>query len=95
MRQLVKIEWYDAHSKDEWHDTPAGYIPLIVTSVGHIITGSDQHQLVLSDTAGGEALVPNIVDGEDLCFGTVHIPRGCIKSITELACVPDEQTDNA
>ena len=83
--RLVKVEWWDAHSKDEWHDTPEGYIPLLITTVGYITRGTNQHGLLLEDPqSGGEAILPNVIEGGEQVFGTVHIPRGCIKSITVL-----------
>jgi hypothetical protein len=89
--KLVKIEWYDAHSKDEWHDIPEAYIPLVITSVGYISRGTNQHGLLLKDFVGeGEVLLPN-VSKDKQCFGTVHIPRGCIKSITVLDEGLDEE----
>ena len=81
--KLVKIEWWDAHSKDEWHDSPVKYEPLIVVSYGLIseeYLESLNKKVVLSE---GIVLIPNSCDREQQ-FGDVHIPRGCIKSILEL-----------
>ena len=77
---LVKVEWWDAHSTDPWHACPEAYIPMLITSVGYLHDASTPDELVLSE---GIMLIPN-KDEDNEVFGTVHIPRGCIKSIQEL-----------
>ena len=93
--KLVKIEWWDAHSKDEWHDAPVKYEPLVVVSYGLIseeYLEASHRKVALSD---GVTLLPSSCD-RGMGFGTVHIPRGCIKSILELdeSSEQDEEKDD-
>jgi hypothetical protein len=72
--KLAEVTWLDTHSTDAWSDVPNDYAPLAVTSVGYI-----------REFANGVVLVSNLVlqqpASEELCFGVVHIPQGCIKRI--------------
>jgi len=75
--KIAEVTWHDAHSADAWSDLPTEYIELSVLSVGYI-----------KEYPGGIVVIPNIAleqpSTEELCFGVVHIPQGCIKRIRYL-----------
>lgn len=71
--KLALVKWHDAHSDDSWQDIPDEYETVLVESVGYIVEQDD-----------GVVLIPNLI-ADSQCFGTVHIPRGCIVEIVCLA----------
>jgi len=70
-----KVVWYDAHGgSGEWTDLPGEYEPLEVTTYG-----------LIQQYPEGLVVIPSIApeqpSSEPQCFGQVHIPMGCVKSV--------------
>lgn len=81
--RMAKVTWLDAHSFDPWHDTPEKFIEYLVESVGFIneaVTNSDSGVVLVGSVEG---------EFESVCFGTLHIPVGCIKKIEFLESIKD------
>lgn len=75
---LVRVEWFDAHGgSGNWKDIASEYQPFRVLTVGYITEFPDG-VVVLPNYA------PDQLSSDAQGFGEVHIPRGCIISITDL-----------
>ena len=75
--KLVRIEWYDAHTKDEWSTEVPEYEYCPVTSVGWMTEFKDGYVLTPSRYSDQEKF-------PHFRFGDLHIPKGCVKSIKAL-----------
>jgi len=74
--KAARVVWLDAHGgAGEWHEMPTAYEPLEVTSIGFI-----------QEYPQGVVVIPNHAPDPIAaqCFGEVHIPRGCIVSLTQI-----------
>ena len=75
---IARVEWLDAHGgAGNWKEIADKYEPLIVFTVGY-----------LQEFPGGVVVTPSYAPEQPSSdaqgFGEVHIPRGCIISITIL-----------
>lgn len=75
--RIAKVTWLDAHSVDPWHVVPDKFIEYPVQSVGFL------KELAETSEAGpsGVVLLSSVEMDQEVCFGVVHIPKGCITKI--------------
>jgi len=76
--KLVRVEWVDAQSRDEWGSVPHTYVPLRVTTVGYL-QDIDEKTMTLLDPY----VIHSSVTNDERSFGVAIIPKGCVVAITE------------
>jgi hypothetical protein len=76
--KIALVEWHDTHGgAGNWKDIADSYQPFRVFTVGYL-TEFPEGVIVLPSYA------PEQTSSDAQGFGEVHIPRGCIISITNL-----------
>jgi hypothetical protein len=76
MKKIVRVLWTDSQGHGGWMDVSEAKkdLPLVVESVGYLITDTDDHVTI----------VQSITDEEDRVADSITIPRICIHSVDVL-----------
>lgn len=80
---IVRVEWLDAVSRDEWDSSSDPIKPCLIASVGHLI--NDEPDFV--------ELAGNYDPENDQTSCVMCIPRGMITSIQTLKVANERRTD--
>lgn len=78
--KIARVVWHDIYVREEWHAKLKGK-PMRMETIGRVHETTKEGVPYL-------VVVPNQYlekkNAEEKYFGDVHIPRGCIESITYL-----------
>jgi hypothetical protein len=75
-KDIVIVEWVDAHSEDGWHDVGKAIkaTPPVMHTVGYLLR-QDEEVVTITATLDSES---------DCCSGRWTIPTCCVKSVTKV-----------